>query len=273
MPLSKRVFLPVPVGIGNSLNIGGSNPPFLTEQFLNFPYSIESRDYFAGQIRFLYCFGFVVRIDPLAELGSSNGNPVRTRYGTATITNSDELVIEKYELEYAKQQIQYLGHPISLSRNEAARPKSSVLGSRPRFSLSNANSIDLSITGRFAPPAQTYNGGGVITGTTAATFTETGTIFTAATGNPGISIAPRQWKMDVQDGDISFVERPEAGIYYINTPVDNLGDTWRPVKFNLYMEPGVVGNLYIEVFKLTEEGDGNPAAFGPYTPNTSFPPP
>lgn len=270
MPLSTRIYLPTPVGIGTPLTIGQPNPPFLSEQFLNFPYSIESRDYFAGSIRFLYLFSFAVLINPLADLGSSNRNPIRQRYGEATIENLNGQIIQRYDLEYTSQQIQYLGHPITFSRNEAARPKRYLLGSRPRFDIRNASSLGFTIAGRFAPPALTYNGGGAIAGTTAATFTETGTIFQAATGQPSIDIPFNQFKLDVRDGDISMVEGVENGDYYINTPVNNLGDTWRPAKINLYMLPGATGSLQIEVYKLTEQAEGNPRP-PVYIPTTVFP--
>lgn len=270
MPLSTRVYLPTPVGIGNPLSIGQPNPPFTDEQFLNFPYSIESRDYFAGSIRFLYLFSFGVSINPLADLGSSNRNPIRQRYGEATLQSLSGHIIQRYDLEYELQQIQHLGHPITLSRNEAARPKTYLLGSRPRLDISNANSLGFTIAGRFAPPALTYNGGGVIAGTTAATFTESGSIFQAPTGQPSIDIPPRSFKLDARDGDISFVEKVESGDYYINTPVNNLGDIWRPSRINLWMMPGVTGSLQIEVYKLTEQAEGNPRP-PVYIPSTVFP--
>lgn len=271
MPLSNSIYKPVPESIGNDLIVGSPNPPFTSSYFLNFPYSLESRDYFAGQFQLLYCFGIVVFINPLADFGSSNRNPIRQIYGEATIENLNGQIIQRFDLEYASQQLQFTSPQIALSRNEAARPKSLVLASRPRFALSNANSLGYTIAGRFAPPALTYNGGGVITGTTAATFTETGNIFQAVTGQPSIDIPPRSFKLDVQDGDISFTQRNEDGTYYISTPVNNLGDTWRPSKLNLYMLPGATGTLNIEVFKLIEQGQGNPNAFPPYTPNTVFP--
>jgi hypothetical protein len=121
----------------------------------------------------------------------------------------------------------------------------------------------------------TYNGGGTITSVPPAVFTETGTIFQAPESPPNLSIPSRSFRLDVTDGDFSMISQQEDGIYYISTPINNLGDTWRVSKLRLFLRVGATGTIKTTVYKLTESDNSaaTPPNNSPYIPASTFPSP
>jgi hypothetical protein len=275
VPLSKLLFFTPPQPVGTPFVLGGPNLPFRADFSLNFPYSVTTNDYYAGRLQFLYCVTLTLNKNPLAGFGFRHSNPGRVQFGELSWQNLNSSVFRRDDLEYLNQQVQLLGHPIALARQEAARPKTMLLGNRPRFLLSNAALIRHPVDGRFAPPILAYNGGGTITSGTPGVFTESGSISQVSVPQPTVEIPSRSFRMDVQDGDISFVPVQENADFYLNSAYQNLADTWRPANIGIFLLPGITGQLQIEVFKLTEQATGDVVpSFPPvYTPVSSFPTP
>lgn len=270
MPLSSTTYAPAPSAIGNQLQSGGANLPYRNDYPLNFPYSLIGSDYYAGGIQFLYTVAINVQLNPLGDFGSFNGNPIRQNYGELAVQNLSGNFIKRETLSYPNQELQLVGAHHRLSRQEASRPKTFVLSSRPRFLISSSATQTFEIGGRFATPTLFYNGSGTLT-SPPNPFTESGTINPAATAQPTLSFPRRQLVTDVTDGDLGVTDSGVDPLYYTSSNFNNLQDTYRPARVYLYLLPGAVGSITIKVFKLTEPSDGNPNRTSVWVPTATFP--
>lgn len=266
--LSTTVFDPVAVSIGTAITIGGVNNPFREDYTLLFPYSVQTDDYFAGVLQFLYDIQISVTIDPQANIGLAAENPFRRDYGTIAIGSFEGGIIETRPLQFESQSVQYLGYSHRLPRQEASRPKTLRLSSRPRLRISNPAAITVNLNGNFPVNFSSFTGallnpasGGPVNGTITPSATLTPPAFAAIGG---------QLRLEIGDGDLRFTTGDNDAFYYPNSNTNNLGDGYRPSVAKLFLKPGVSGTLKLTVFKLQESGGGSTLAPPPYVPVGPF---
>lgn len=271
MPLSVKLLSETPVTIGNQLVIGQENIPYRSGVNLSaWNYNLLPQDYFAGSIQFLYVISFIITVDPLADLGLTQSNPNQQRYGNVAIRNLDNYITETHVLQYPRQQIQLLSPIHVLPRQESARPKQYLLGSRPRFLASSSVAQQFNLSGRFPATGGVYTGTG-ITAPTPGTFTESGSINFLAVTPPTLDIARRSLILDVTDGSLGLTDGGNDPLYYTNTNYDNNIDIYRPGTALIYLMPGAVGTVKLDVYKLTEPGALGSNKTPVYVPTATFP--
>lgn len=268
MPLSVLLEDRAPVTIGNAYTPNGNNIHFNGNYSLVIPYALTAEDYKAGSYQLLNYIELDLNLSPGSQwLGFSESNPRRFNLGEYSVLSLNGFVLQRGTIDSRKQAVKVVSDRYPLNRNEAARPKSLKLSSRPRFNLSNSeNSFYLHSGGVTLSPT-VYAGGGTLT-TPPNPFTESGTITSNGLTDLRLLLQKREFKMDVTDGSLELQTQEGNSSYYPLSATTPSSEFFQNGSISIYLLPGVTGTIKIRSYKLGEFATLPLVSTPTYTPGT-----
>lgn len=267
MPLNTIVHDPAIVQIGNAATIGGNNLPYRSTLFTSFNYTITNGDYFAGSVQFCTVVRLILSLNNAARwIQYRDDNP--RRYGLGSYSwESSSGITRRGAIDSLAQSLVSFSRIISLSRNESARPKLSVLSARPRLLISKSLTEGMDIDGSFLPTGGQWNGSGTIVGATPGVINILGGFggLPAASTDAAVAFPRRQMIFDSTDGILNCTTTPEGQNWYEKSQFNNLGDRMHENSANIFLEPGITGTAKVTVYKCGEIQESNDSPHSIYT--------